>query len=230
MLTLTSPTRWGYSFGHFYYDYVRLNYIWKIFRTSQRTHSIHMMKTTPLIIWFCYQKQTTHMPRTLCRKRCVSYCCRYYVYLPLGVKDLLSFHWLLLAVSHGAGWHAQCYTTHWRCDCVILWWVQEARGQPIEPEGRGLSIETFDESEAIVGVLLTLWNPAVYVPSVFITEGSNVLPTQCIYVFCADLRTNSNYFLIQYWLIGFCKRDGLCLLRGTDLIFLRRSLPSRWAG
>jgi len=24
-----------------------------------------------------------------------------------------------------------------------------------------------------------------------------VLPTQCIYVFCVDLRTNSNYFPIQ---------------------------------
>jgi len=23
-----------------------------------------------------------------------------------------------------------------------------------------------------------------------------VLPTQCIYVFCVDLRTNSNYFMI----------------------------------
>ena len=25
-----------------------------------------------------------------------------------------------------------------------------------------------------------------------------VLPTQCIYVFCVDLRTNSNYFPIQH--------------------------------
>ena len=25
-----------------------------------------------------------------------------------------------------------------------------------------------------------------------------VLPTQCIYVFCVDLRTNSDYFPIQY--------------------------------
>ena len=25
-----------------------------------------------------------------------------------------------------------------------------------------------------------------------------VLPTQCIYVFCVDLRTNSHYFPIQY--------------------------------
>jgi hypothetical protein len=26
----------------------------------------------------------------------------------------------------------------------------------------------------------------------------NVLPTQCIYVFCVDLRTNSDYFPIQH--------------------------------
>ena len=25
-----------------------------------------------------------------------------------------------------------------------------------------------------------------------------VLPSQCIYVFCVDLRTNSDYFLIQH--------------------------------
>ena len=30
-----------------------------------------------------------------------------------------------------------------------------------------------------------------------------VLPTQCIYVFCADLRTNSHYFPIQHELPVF---------------------------
>jgi hypothetical protein len=64
----------------------------------------------------------------------------------------------LLAVSHGACWHTQYYTTQWNCHCFILWWLQEAMGQPIEPEGRGLSIEAFDESEAIMGVLLAHWN------------------------------------------------------------------------
>ena len=46
-----------------------------------------------------------------------------------------------------------------------------------------------------------------------------VLPTQCIYVFCVDLRTNSDYFPIQHQLTGFHNRDGVCLLRGTDYIF-----------
>jgi len=43
-----------------------------------------------------------------------------------------------------------------------------------------------------------------------------VLPTQCIYVFCVDLRTNSDFFPIQHGLISFYGRDGVCLLRGTD--------------
>jgi len=43
-----------------------------------------------------------------------------------------------------------------------------------------------------------------------------VLPTQCIYVFCMDLRTNSGYFPVEYYLTGFYNRVGMCLLRGTD--------------
>ena len=46
-----------------------------------------------------------------------------------------------------------------------------------------------------------------------------VLPTQCIYVFCVDLRTNSDYFPIQHWLTGFYNRDGVCLMHGTDWVF-----------
>jgi len=33
-----------------------------------------------------------------------------------------------------------------------------------------------------------------------------VLPTQCIYVFCVDLRTNSYYFPLQHQLTGFYNR------------------------
>jgi hypothetical protein len=43
-----------------------------------------------------------------------------------------------------------------------------------------------------------------------------VVPTQCIYVFCVDLRTNSHYFPIQHKLTGLYNRDGVCLPRGTD--------------
>jgi hypothetical protein len=45
-----------------------------------------------------------------------------------------------------------------------------------------------------------------------------VLPTQCIYVFCVDLRTNSDYFTVQRYLSGFYKRYGTCLLRGTSYV------------
>jgi hypothetical protein len=47
-----------------------------------------------------------------------------------------------------------------------------------------------------------------------------VLPTQYIYVFCVDLRTNSDYFPIQHKVTGFYNRDGECLLRGTDWAFI----------
>jgi len=53
----------------------------------------------------------------------------------------------------------------------------------------------------------------------FNIQQHHVLPTQCIYVFCVDLRTNSHYFPIQHKLIGFYNADGVCLLRGTDWVF-----------
>jgi hypothetical protein len=39
------------------------------------------------------------------------------------------------------------------------------------------------------------WSLYEYVPPV---KHSTVLPTQCMYVFCVDLRTNSDYFPIQH--------------------------------
>ena len=56
------------------------------------------------------------------------------------------------------------------------------------------------------------------VPSV-LTFRNSVFCQQCIYVFCVDLRTNSDYYSIQYKLIRFCNRGRECLLRGTDWIF-----------
>jgi len=47
-----------------------------------------------------------------------------------------------------------------------------------------------------------------------------VLPTQCIYVSCKDLRTNSDYLPVDYLLTGFYNRGGVCLLRGTDWVFI----------
>ena len=52
-------------------------------------------------------------------------------------------------------------------------------------------------------------------------------PHSCIYVFCVDLRTNSDYFPIQHWLTGLYSRDGVCLLCGTDWVFIYNSGPSK---
>jgi len=52
-----------------------------------------------------------------------------------------------------------------------------------------------------------LWNAPKY---------STLSPTQCNYLFCMDLRINSDFFPIQHYLTGFYNRDGMCLLRGTD--------------
>jgi hypothetical protein len=47
-----------------------------------------------------------------------------------------------------------------------------------------------------------------------------VLPTQGIYLFCVDLRTNSEpYTTLTDW---FYNRDGDCLLRGTDCVIKYR--------
>jgi len=40
-----------------------------------------------------------------------------------------------------------------------------------------------------------------------------------IYVFCIYLRTNSDLCHLQHKLIGFHKRDGKCVQRGTDWVF-----------
>jgi len=44
-----------------------------------------------------------------------------------------------------------------------------------------------------------------------------VLPTQCIYVYCVDLRTNSDYFPIQHSLIAFYNRGVYCAVRTGSL-------------
>jgi len=59
--------------------------------------------------------------------------------------------------------------------------------------------------------LLQRFNPLKpsghYIYHQFNTQQFYVLPTQCIYMFCVDLRTNSDYFPIQHYLTGFYNRD-----------------------
>ena len=49
----------------------------------------------------------------------------------------------------------------------------------------------------------------------FNTQHFYLVPTHFVYVFWVDLRTSSDYFTVQHWLVGFYNRDGVCLLRGT---------------
>jgi len=49
------------------------------------------------------------------------------------------------------------------------------------------------------------------------------------------LRSNGDYFSVQQLLIGFCNRDGVCILRGVKWIFKCNSssaffLWCRWTG
>jgi len=50
-------------------------------------------------------------------------------------------------------------------------------------------------------------------------NNSTFCPTQCIYVFCVDLRTNSDYFSIQH-------SGKECLLRGMKLVFKKTDTVS----
>ena len=36
------------------------------------------------------------------------------------------------------------------------------------------------------------------------------------FMFCVDLRTNSDFCFVQHYLVGFYSRGGKCLQRGTD--------------
>ena len=60
-------------------------------------------------------------------------------------------------------------------------------------------------------------NKAVCASSVKVNIATTVRSaTQCIYVFCIYLRTNSDLCHLQHKLIGFYIRDEKCLQRGTD--------------
>jgi hypothetical protein len=51
-----------------------------------------------------------------------------------------------------------------------------------------------------------------------------MLCPHCIYVFCVDLRTNSDLCHLHCELIGFYNQDKKCLLRGTNGVFKYSSL------
>jgi hypothetical protein len=53
-----------------------------------------------------------------------------------------------------------------------------------------------------------------------------VLPTQCIYVFCVDLRTNSDYLPIQVYFAGFHNRSVYYAVRSEYLTIFEVYLSS----
>ena len=65
--------------------------------------------------------------------------------------------------------------------------------------------------------------PELYIPAALTFSNSTLCPHSCIYVFCVDLRTDSDYFPIQHLLTGLYNRDRVCLLRGTDWVFIYNS-------
>ena len=61
------------------------------------------------------------------------------------------------------------------------------------------NLVSFSTDGPILLWLLTLHSPVVTICTArFNIQQFYVLPTQCIYVFCVDLRTNSDYFPIQH--------------------------------
>jgi len=59
--------------------------------------------------------------------------------------------------------------------------------------------------------VLALYSPVVTIgTTIFNIQQFYVLPTQCIYVFCVYLRSNSDYFTIQHILISVYNRGGGC--------------------
>ena len=70
-------------------------------------------------------------------------------------------------------------------------------------------------------VLFSLLKPTGHVMrQQFNIQQLYALPTQCIYVFCIYLRTNSDLCHLQHKLIGFYNPDEKCLQRGTDWGFI----------
>jgi len=60
------------------------------------------------------------------------------------------------------------------------------------------AVALFTEGDAVWKILTVLKTSGHYMCHQFNIHKFYVLPTQCIYVFWVDLRTNSHYFPIQH--------------------------------
>jgi hypothetical protein len=82
---------------------------------------------------------------------------------------------------------------------AVLYWPQH--GKQINGGGGGGLFGKFQLKRnrgKVAKKSLTLCSSAVTITARFNNHKFYVLPTQCIYVFCVDLRTNSDYFPIQH--------------------------------
>jgi hypothetical protein len=74
-------------------------------------------------------------------------------------------------------------------------------------------------ASAVGGRRLTAWAMARLSPLVnwcntrFKIHKVYVLPTQCIYVFCMDVKTNSDYFPMQHQVVFITRRSVYCAVR-----------------
>ena len=70
---------------------------------------------------------------------------------------------------------------------------------------------------------LTFESPAVSLRTARFNIKKFNMVLALLWVFCTDLRTESDFCFVHHWLTGFYSRGGKCLLRGTDwfLIYSR---------
>ena len=114
------------------------------------------------------------------------------------------------------GYLKQLTTLTWRCLSEVQVGLQFHAFLMSTLESRQWSVSG---SERVTRLTLDL-TTVISCIAKFNIQQLYVLPTECIYVFCVDLRTNSDYFPIQHLLTGLYNWDGVCLLRGTDWSFI----------
>jgi hypothetical protein len=69
-------------------------------------------------------------------------------------------------------------------------------------------------------------NPIYSVVVTLYTIKHNILTARRIYDFCTYLRTKSFDLHKQHELVRFSNRNRVCLLRGTDWIYINQDIPS----
>jgi hypothetical protein len=106
---------------------------------------------------------------------------------------------------HAAGAREREYSTCWREDiptfcCYLLKkWTLAVPCAAVESTKHSACVKTVYSCSFADLFILTLWDLVIILFTVrFNIQQFHVLPTQCIYVFCVDLRTNNDHFPIQH--------------------------------